>query len=202
MNFIFLLEKTFCLPKIISWISIWEILHNGKSNVIGIQETWVFTLVSWWLLFIIYLFIFAFYYWASSLTSPELYFLISKWESWTNDKGADTQVFWLQGSVVVYSYSRFASVHRLPFTSRVFITSTAMTLNFSYKIQTWIINTISLWNGSWKVNWHHPSLAVFDDTVFIEIPQYGIYLKEVSRDAAKYSCSSIIITILIIAKNG
>ena len=53
LNFIFILEKIFCLPKIISWISIWEILHNGKSNLIGIQETWVFTLVSQWLLFII-----------------------------------------------------------------------------------------------------------------------------------------------------
>ena len=45
-------------------------------------------------------------------------------------------------------------------------------------------------------------LSSIDDTVFIEIPQYGIYLKEGSGGAAKYSCTSITITILITAKNG
>ena len=78
---LFLFEiKKFCLPKIISWTSIWKIQHNGKSNLIGIGDLGVCPCLP----------VIAFYYWASPLTSPELSFLIFKWEGWTNNKGPDS----------------------------------------------------------------------------------------------------------------
>lgn len=90
LNLNFTFEIKFCLPKIISWTSIWEMLHNGKSNLIGTQgDLGVHSCPP----------VTAIYCGAGSFTSPELSFLILNERAGLMSNG-QTPVSWPQGPVV------------------------------------------------------------------------------------------------------